>query len=411
MKRIFYLLAFLFATILDANAQEVAYTWANSIGGINSDISYSIATDAAGSVYLTGYYSGTIDLDPSAGVQEHISNLGTRDIFLAKYTTNGAYQWSYSFAGTGTDVSYRVAVDASGNIYIAGYFTGTLDLNAGGTLQPTLVSTAGSYDCFYAKYNSAGVLQYAKSFGGPSSDVLYDMDVVGVDEIYLIGYYYTSITVLLNSVSTTYNSFGGADVYFGRFNSGGATSFGTIGGTSSDVGYGIKGGANMYITGYFIGTSDFNPSAGVTSLTASGTSSDAFIAKYSTAASPVLSWVRQLGSGLSTYGYDITQSTSGDVYLTGIFQGTVNFNPAGTGVGAVNLTSAGGYDAFIARYFTDGTMPTTAYWAKAFGGNSSDYCRGIYTDGSSNSYISGYFYGTAGTQGLKDISTQKKEGQ
>ncbi|MBW8050175.1 MAG: hypothetical protein FVQ77_07530 [Cytophagales bacterium] len=102
----------------DANGN---YLWAKSIGGIASDIGYSIATDTSGNVYITGFFSGisgdtiTADFDPGAGVQ-NLTPVGGDDIFFAKYDANGNYLWAKSIGSAGYDVGHSIATDASGNV-------------------------------------------------------------------------------------------------------------------------------------------------------------------------------------------------------------------------------------------------------------------------------------------------------
>ena len=110
-----------------------------------------------------------------------------------------------------------------------------------------------------------------------------------------------------------------------------------IGGTGSDVGRFITINylGALYATGYFYGTADFDPGGGNSSLTSAG-SSDIFILKLDTNGNFI--WVNQMGATGSDVGYSILANTSGDVYSTGYFRGTVDFN---TGAGTANLTSSG----------------------------------------------------------------------
>ena len=92
---------------------------------------------------------------------------------------------------------------------------------------------------------------------------------------------------------------------------------------------------NVYTTGYFQGTVDFDPGAGTFNLTSAGLQ-DIFISKLDAAGNFV--WAKQLGGTLNDVGYSIALDTSGNVYTTGFFRDTVDFDP---GAGTFNLTPAG----------------------------------------------------------------------
>lgn len=154
------------------------------------------------------------------------------------------------------------------------------------------------------------------------------------------------------------------------------------GSSGADYGYAIavKNG-NIYSTGFFTGTVDFDPSASTTSLTADST--DIFVSKFDTAGNFI--WVRRMGGAYSKDGgYSIAVDANDNVYVTGIFKGTANFNPSGT---ALNLTSAGGLDIFIAKFDASGTLQ----WAKAMGGTKDDQGYSITVDGYGDVYTTGWF--------------------
>ena len=121
---------------------------------------------------------------------------------------------------------------------------------------------------------------------------------------------------------------------------------GTIGGTggmtpeyAQDLA--IDSAGNSYIIGYFFGTADFDPGTGTASLISKG-DGDIFFAKYDNDGNYL--WAKSIGCALLDAGYAINVDNSGNVYTSGSFQETVDFNP---GVGTFNLTSAGTYDIFV----------------------------------------------------------------
>ena len=96
------------------------YEWGQRFGGTDSDYGYSVAVDAIGNVLLTGGFTGGVDF--GGGV---LNSAGYYDIFVAKYDADGSHLWSKRFGGPSLDDGYALAVDATGNVLLTGYFTTT----------------------------------------------------------------------------------------------------------------------------------------------------------------------------------------------------------------------------------------------------------------------------------------------
>ena len=175
-----------------------------------------------------------------------------------------------------------VSVDSSGNVYSTGWFNGTADFDPGAGTFNLINSGQFGADIFISKLDSDGNFVWAKGMGG----------------------------------------------------------------TTSDVGYGISidASGNVYTTGSFGGTADFDPGAGTFNLTSSG-GSDIFINKLNNNGDFV--WAKAMGDASDDFGNAISVDSSGNIYTTGSFQGTVDFDPGD--VGTSNLTSAGFEDIFISK--------------------------------------------------------------
>ena len=174
----------------------------------------------------------------------------------------------------------------------------------------------------------------------------------------------------------------------------GAVDFGwagAMGGTNLDSSYAIAvdQSGNVYTSGVFFGTADFDPGAGTFNMTSNG-SVDIFISKLDMNGNFV--WAKSMGGIGLDHGYAIAVDGSGNVYTTGHFNGTVDFDP---GAGTNNLTGAGASNVFIQKLDTDGNF----VWAKAIDGNSDGTTKDIKVfdiamDGSGNVYTLGNFLGT-----------------
>src|SRR5674476_671097 len=141
MRYIFSVITLLFFSSLQA--QNVSLVWAKNMGGASDDYVNSIAVDASGNVYTTGYFLGTVDFDPGAGTY-NLTSAGGYDIFISKLDASGNFVWAKNMGGASDDRGTSIAVDASGNVYTTGSFRGTADFDPGaGTYNLT---SAGSGD-------------------------------------------------------------------------------------------------------------------------------------------------------------------------------------------------------------------------------------------------------------------------
>lgn len=336
----------------------LAQQWPFKTGIASStDIGRGIALDATNAnVHITGNFGNgggnPTDFDPGTGVVNLTAN-GSSDIFVAKYTNgNPVYQWAINM-GTGSPQVCRgngIAVDGSGNVYVTGYFEGTVNFNPAGTANRTAV---GLRDIFVAKYNSSGLYQWAFNIG--AAGVVcnsYRIRVDGSANVYITGAFQG--TADFDPVGTAnLVSAGSNDIFFAKYDKDGLYQWAfRVGTANSDEGLDIAvDNSDVYICGYFDGTANFNPS-GTANLT-STSGQDGFVAKY-TAATGAYQWAFRIGipGGGVSWGNDqcwsIAIDASANVYVTGTYKGIVNFNPSGS----ANLPGGGSGDMFVAKYTT-----------------------------------------------------------
>jgi len=376
----------IFVSQLDSGGNLI---WARRIGGTSNDRGHGIALDGFGNVHTTGYFRNTADFDPGAGTF-NLTSAGSNDVFVSKLSNAGDFIWARRLGGPSTaqDEGHSIAVDSSGHVYTTGYFRNTGDFDPGaGTFNLT---SAGADEIFVSELDSAGNFVYAKRMGSAGNDAGYGIAVDAFGNVLTTGQFAT--TGDFDPGTGTFNLAGtGQDVFVSRLDATGNFSFAVGFGAPSNFtgaeGYGFAvatDGAHVYVAGFFSGAADFDPGTDVVPLT-SGGSHDVFVAKYTTAGTLV--WARRLGGIAEDWAYGIAVDGAGNVYTTGYFSGTADFDP---GVGDFLLSSNGGKDAFISKLDAAGNF----VWARALGGASEDVGRGIAVDGAGNVYTGGYFSGT-----------------
>ncbi len=384
----------IFITKYDANGD---YVWAKSMGGTRYNFGYGIAVDASGNVYTTGWYDGTVDFDPGAGTFNLSANNGSGyyDVFISKLDANGDFVWAKSMGGSGSDEGMGIQLDASGNIYIAGSYAYTVDFDPNAGVS-NLVSP--DFDAiFIAKYDNNGNLFWAKSIDGTHNQEAYNLALDAAGNVYTTGRLYgtPAHNVDFDPGVGVFNLAPDQNAFFvSKLDTDGNFVWAKL--IEGDYGHDIAFDAtsNVYVTGKFVGTTDFDPNAGVFNLTSAAGPGDIFVLKLTSSGDLV--WAKQMGgTGFTTFsgnenrGNGITIDPSGNVLTTGVFAGTGDFDP---GVGTFTLTSnSTSYpNAFISKLDSNGNL----IWATSLGASGEEFGHSITTDGVGNIYAAGKHAGT-----------------
>jgi hypothetical protein len=235
--------------------------WAQKAGGVMNDYAADLALDASGNIYIVGTFKGTASFGTTL-----ISTAGTTDeVYIAKYNNNGAPQWAQRTGATkinSEESNPSIALDALGNIYISGEFTGTATF---GTLTP--ITSVGSYDVFLAKYTNTGTPIWVQRAGGVYTDYPCSIALDASGNIYF--------TVMFE----------------------GSATFGTL--------------PTIYAPG------GYNPNAAIYD------NFDVCIVKYNSNGTPL--WVQKGGGAKHDFIYGVTVDVSGNVYTVGAFHPTAQF--------------------------------------------------------------------------------------
>ena len=336
----------IFVSKLDSSGN---FVWAKRMGGTSSDFGDAIAIDDAGNVYTTGSFRGTVDFDPGA-VWFNLTSAGIRNIFVSKLDDSGNFVWAKRMGGTDYDKGNAIAVDAAGNVYTTGNFYSTADFDPGaGAFNLT---SAGASDIFVSKLDRAGNFVWAKRMGGTAIDKD-EGNAIAVDaagNVYTTGDFYSAVDFDPGAGVFNLTSAGQSDIFVSKLDSSGNFVWAKrMGGTSSDFGdaIAIDDAGNVYTTGSFRGTVDFDPGAVWFNLTSAGIR-NIFVSKLDDSGNFV--WAKRMGGTDYDKGNAIAVDAAGNVYTTGNFYSTADFDP---GAGAFNLTSAGNWDIFVSKLSPD----------------------------------------------------------
>ena len=370
---------------LDLNGKLI---WAKQLGGSDKDRLIDIRCDANENIYVTGNFSGVADMDPGDSAF-YLQSHGRKDIFLTELDARGNFIWAGDMGGKSDDYGTSVFIAPSGNIYLAGYFLGTSDFDPVDTTAFNL--TASDQDIFVEKFDKSHNFVWAKAMGGPQFDYGISMCLDEKENVYTTGLFKgkddfdpgDSTTFYLTSAGP----YGTYDMYISKLNSSGEFVWARqISGQQNETGthiiYDYAG--NLYFTGYFQGKVDFDPDTGTLYMTSFG-GFDAFVGKMNV--NGHMLWAEQIGGLGNQYAQAVSLDKLGDIYLTGLFEQTADFDP---GEGVFELTSAGDYDIYVSKLNATGGF----VWAARMGGAYYDRGYDVVADSLNNAYTTGYFKGT-----------------
>ncbi len=360
------------------------FIWAKKYTNGSEVIGHSISVDQSGNVYTTGYFNKTTNFD--LGYSNFTLNpLGKTDIFILKLSSSGAFVWAKQLGGNSYNQGNAITCDEKGNVYTSGYFRGSIDLDPGAASQHKIA--VGGFDAYILKLSTEGHFIWAKTIGGKKNDGYYNICLDNFGNVYSSGRF-----------SDTLNFYTGTDTFQLTSKARFFESFVTKLDTSGNFKWAIKFGdslldadpfivadksENLILTGGYYGKPDFDPGPSITNYPAKG-EKDFYAVKLN--ASGNLVWIKTLGNlDVSISGASAILDDTGNVYVIGDFNRTIDFNPGGTP--AIKTTNHIFADPFILKLDLYGHY----IWSKQIAGTGDDKGFGIGIDAKNNLYLSGSF--------------------
>lgn len=340
--------------------------WVKGFGGALDDNALDVAVDANDNIYLTGYFMGAgsnaFDADPGPGEYwlENLSMFATRDCFIIKLDSNGDFLWAKQVsnpAGFGNEDSKSIEVDANGNVYVAGNFA-QADFDPDPTNE-VFLQAIGGLDGFVLKLDTDGNFVWVKTFASTGNDSVEDMEVDVNGDLLIAGKFRNTIDLDPNAGTAEFTSNGGDDIFMAKITTDGDYIWGqAFGGSGLEVLKSIQQlPSGVYVTGMFSGTVDLDPTAGDNTTVSNGPW-DAFYSQFDTNGNYNYSYV--LGGETTDFEnvYDITEAFNGNLFVTGEFNGTTDFDNSAA---EAFTTSNGKSDMFLMELTTEGDYVN--HWA------------------------------------------------
>lgn len=330
------------AFIVKFNAAGVRQ-WASYYGGADADFGFSVATDAANSVYLAGITEGSTTLGTAGGFDNTFN--GFSDQFLVKFNTTGVRQWATYYGGTLRELEANVATDPAGNVFLVGQTESLAGIATAGAAQPASGGNANP-DAYIVKFNTAGARQWATFCGGLETEEQISVACDPSGNAFLSGTTDSDNAIAFNALHQGFRA-GSKDGFVVKYTAAGVLQWGNyVGGSDGDEARDVATDANgnVYVTG-----STTSPDLIATTFAyrdfLNGIQDDAFLVRFDGAGERM--WGTYYGGDDVEDCYSVAVDLQGNVYIAGA---TVSLADIAT-PGAHQIALDTDVDAFLAKFF------------------------------------------------------------
>ncbi len=333
-------------------------------------------------VIMVGQFSGHLDFDPDTGVTLASAFYGGQDIFVLKLDSLGHFKWIKSIGSQRDDAPTDSKLDSQGNIYLVGSYYDTCDFDPGA--PQTNVASRGREDCFLVKLDQNGNLLWYKTFGGRLKDVAYSLDLDAVGNIYITGTFQDSVDFDPGAGFHTLHSNGFDDVFLLKLDKNGAFKWAKVlGGPRFDHGEEIVVDPNGLV--YLTGNFEDTVDFDPSSNTdfkISNAFLDIFVSQFDSLGNYI--WSKHFGGPDNDYSGGISTKRGDGVFLSGSFHTSADFDPD---IGVNLISSVGSWDPFVLRLSDSGNVD----WVRTFGSTRQDYAYAIDSDANGVNYTIGLY--------------------
>jgi gliding motility-associated-like protein len=349
--------------------------WGTYYGGAGSETGYSCDINSNGNLIVMSGSTSTTLTGVIATPGTHQANYGGNtslpagDAYLAVFDSSGVRQWGTYYGGSSNEWGYHCAFDINGNIYLSGVTSSSNSISSPGSHQPI---SGGGYDCFLAKFNNTGTLQWGTYYGGNAYEGIGRCAPDAAGNIYLVGNSKSNSGITSSGAYQV--NYGGAagslgDAFIAKFNSSGTRSWGTYyggGGDDAATGCAIGADGSVYISGQTTaGSQTMISTSGAHQTQFGGGGYDGFLLKLTPGGTRM--WCTLYGGKGDETDSQIVIDPFGFIYLSGVTTSTNAISTPGT----FQENYAGSYDSYLAKFNSNGQR----FWGTYYGGPVyDDYC-------------------------------------
>lgn len=356
------MLTFALAQTASLHAQTLQPQWATYHGGPAEDWGVGLALDTDGSIALGGRTASVSGIAFNAAQAVHGG--GNFDGHLARFNAQGQLQWATYHGGPGHDYGSTVAIATDGRVMLAGHTTSQsgLSFNAG---QPAY--GGGESDGFLACFSDDGALLWSTYLGGEALDAITSMATSADGSVYVTGNTQSLSGFATPGAHQGVHGGGGSDAFLAKYDADGLLLWCTyIGGDAVDYGESVHvdGDGAVIVCGSTQSANGIH--AGATHQSTSGGGRDAFLMKFDADGQRV--WGTYFGGSGFDQALEVTSDAAGNICLAGS-----TTSAAGIALNGHQNTLAGGFDAFLARFNSEGMLQ----WGTYYGGGNYDDARGV----------------------------------
>ncbi|MBT7853713.1 MAG: hypothetical protein HN675_10365, partial [Opitutae bacterium] len=334
-----------------------------TFGGPSLDLISSVVSDDKGNLFLSGNFTGTIDIDGAS-----LAGSGNQSQFVAGLDPAGGLTWSHAFTtenSSGMDHQRRsLAIDTGGNLLLANYFKGEIDI--GGTSH----ASKGALDSIVARFTREGGLTWAESFGSTDDDWAATVATDSKDNVYVAGNSKRTFSIGNTSLPLK----GSSSIFLVKLDSDGQPVWGkTIGSDGWEWPGGIATDPqdNVILAGFHRATIDIEG----TTLPHMG-ETDILLAKYNSSGN--LLWATGFGTEGEEWPKEVATDAGGNIYLTGRYSGAISID-------GHTLDETEGTDVFLAKFSPQGD----ALWLRGFTAVGDDWGHSLAVDAFGNIILVG----------------------
>jgi len=369
--------------------------WVRSWGGTENEIATDIAVDQEGYVYVVGSFTGSVDFNPGILTARRVTAEGINNSFLAKYDSDGGFKWCLTWGAGPSNLEYDAAgahaVAVSNNsVYVAGCYMGDVEFDPN---ENQLSSRSNEpMGIFLSKFNLDGDFVWNRKWGGESGvfEIAYDL---ALDEMAGAIYVAGSFGEAENGVDfdnghseDIHFSNGGGDAFLCKYLEDGDYQWAHTWGSSSEDSWdnaysvSIDSTGNVYVSGSFDGTIDFDPGPADDIQECHGIF-NCYICKFD--AGGIYKWTRTWGGSSREIVTGLYVRDDYGVFTTGVFDNQVDFDPSEN---VDSRSSNGGFDVFLSNFDLNGQYK----WAITLGDEEDETCWDIVVDQYGNRYVGGF---------------------